>query len=584
MVMRIQYCLLTLLLGIGINTFAQNNIQWYNPNNQQQDVVRGHAWLDELGNTYHRLPQKAKEIVPPSVWHLSQQSAGLSISFRSNAKKIIVRYGVNHGHSMLHMPATGKSGVDLYATDGNGKQHWCAGRYSFKDTITYTYDQLSYLNDFGKGYEYQLFLPPYNEVKWLEIGVAENSAFAFLPISHESPIVVYGTSIAQGACASRPGMIWTNIVERNLQHPIVNLGFSGSGMMESEVYDLLSEIPAKLFIIDCLPNLVDQHTSLIYERTINGVKKLRVKSNAPILLVEHSGYTNDGSSEYAKNRHRNSNKELRRAYEQLCNEGVSNLFYLTHKEINLSQDAMVEGIHPNDLGMQQYAEAYIKKIKAIFSESPTTLNSFKPCTQQRDPYDWKNRHEQVLLLNQQQAPQIVLIGNSITHYWAGSPKAHIIRGEESWNQLFKNKVVRNMGFGYDRIENALWRIYHGELDGYDAQQIILLMGTNNLSTHTNDEIIDGILQLVEAVRIKQPHAAIYVAGIMPRRNYEPRIAELNQELLERLKEHPEVTFIEMSKKLVDNHGKLKEKYFSDGLHPNAEGYEQVAKMLKKYIQ
>ena len=201
MVMRIQYCLLTLLLGIGINTFAQNNIQWYNPNNQQQDVVRGHAWLDELGNTYHRLPQKAKEMVPPSVWHLSQQCAGLSISFRSNAKKIIVRYGVNHGHSMLHMPATGKSGVDLYATDGNGKQHWCAGRYSFKDTITYTYDQLSYLNDFGKGYEYHLFLPPYNEVKWLEIGVAENSAFAFLPISHESPIVVYGTSIAQGACA-----------------------------------------------------------------------------------------------------------------------------------------------------------------------------------------------------------------------------------------------------------------------------------------------------------------------------------------------------------------------------------------------
>lgn len=88
---------------------------------------------------------------------------------------------------MPHMPATGVSGIDLYATDNNGQERWCVGRYVMQDTITYDFSGLSYAAKTGKGFEYQLFLPLYNSVSWLEIGVPENTSFRFLPVSQENP-------------------------------------------------------------------------------------------------------------------------------------------------------------------------------------------------------------------------------------------------------------------------------------------------------------------------------------------------------------------------------------------------------------
>lgn len=557
-------------------------IHWKNPMEEDFQVLRGQGWQDELKGTYYRFPDKAEKTVRPPVWRLSRQSAGMSIVFRSNAPEIKIRYTVRGGLNMPHMPSTGVSGVDMYATDIDGRKRWCAGRYAFKDTITYTYSKLWYATTPSKGYEYEVYLPLYNSVKWLEVGVADGYDLRFLPASQEKPIVLYGTSIAQGACASRPGMAFGNIIGRELQHPVINLGFSGNGQMEPEVFDLLSEIDAQLFILDNMPNLNNDRTGFIYERATNGIRKLRQKTDAPILLVEHNGYSNEYTSLEWEESYRLTNTELRKVYRTLKEEGISNLHYLTKEEIGFNQEAMVEGVHPSDLGMQIYANAYIPKIKEILGEECDKRTIFTPCTQQRDPYDWKQRHEDVLAMNKKQAPEIVLIGNSITHFWAGEPKAHIVRGEDSWNQLFKNKVVRNLGFGYDRIENALWRIYHGELDGYQAKKVILLMGTNNLDKNSDDEIIDGINELVRAVRHRQPKAEIYVAGILPRSGREARIARLNEVLQVRLL-NEEATYIDMSSQITHPDGRIIKELFTDGLHPNKEGYQRVAKMLEKAV-
>ena len=102
---------------------------------------------------------------------------------------------------------------------------------------------------------YQLYLPLYNSLEWLEIGVPEEATIHFLALRNEKPIVVYGSSITQGACASRPGMAWTAILERKMDRPLLNFGFSGNGRLEKELIDLISEIDAKIFVLDCLPNL-----------------------------------------------------------------------------------------------------------------------------------------------------------------------------------------------------------------------------------------------------------------------------------------------------------------------------------------
>lgn len=139
-----------------------------------------------------------------------------------------------------------------------------------------------------------------------------------------------------------------------------------------------------------------------------------------------------------------------------------------------------------------------------------------------------------------------------------------------------------MGFGWDRIENALWRIYHGELDGFQAKKIFLLMGTNNLDKNTDEEIIEGINELVKAVRQRQPEAQIYVCGILPRAWAETRVALLNRALQIRL-HADEATFIDMSSEVTDKNGKIIDSLFRDGLHPNEEGYKRMAKMLKEAV-
>ena len=131
------------------------------------------------------------------------------------------------------------------------------------------------------------------------------------------------------------------------------------------MFSFLAEINARLFIIDCLPNMSTERTELIYDRLLKGISILRQKSQAPILLVEHD-YANGASSQKNIDWYTGSNQEQKRAYKALLEQGVKNIFYLSHDELGFTQDSMVEGLHPNDLGMRQYADAYIRKIREIF--------------------------------------------------------------------------------------------------------------------------------------------------------------------------------------------------------------------------
>lgn len=575
-----NYLLSTLF--ICANTFlVPAQTKWVNPLVDTPNGIHGQYWQEEIKGSYVRLPDRVRSKVRDDVWNLSRHSAGLSIVFRSNAPEIKVRYGVTGGLCWSQMPSTGVSGIDLYATDLNGGRHWCSGNFMFGDTISYTYSNLTY-DTKDRGYEYHLYLPLYNGVKWLEIGVPEHNQLVFEPASVEKPIVVYGTSIAQGACASRPGMAWTNIIEREMEHPIINLGFSGNGKLEPELFDILSEIDAKLYIIDCMPNLFGEASAVIYDRAVNGVHRLREKHSTPILLVEHSGYTNYETNIKKEESFRKANLELKRAYNALKKEGIKDIYYMTHEEIGLTMDDMVEGIHPSDLGMRKHADNYSKKIKEILHEDCEKRTVFTPCKQQRDWYDWNDRHEAILKMNRMKSPDILLIGNSITHFWGGEPTFSIVNGKDAWDNLFKGKNVRNLGFGWDRIENALWRIYHGELDGFKAKKIFLLMGTNNLDINSNEEIVCGIQELVRAIRFRQPEAHIYVCGILPRNGKDYRITQINKSLQMRL-QPDEMTFVDMSPSLSNPDGYINKSLFTDGTHPNAEGYKRMAEILEQYV-
>ncbi|NPA38015.1 MAG: acetylhydrolase, partial [Chlorobi bacterium] len=507
--MKISSLSIIFLILISSISSAQNQkeLNWWNPALNSFYTIDGQGWPGKTENTFDRLPAYAKDKVRKPVWELSHNSAGLLIRFLSNSNKIVVRYKVSGNLAMPHMPATGVSGVDLYGKDKNGNWHWYRGdKPNGKDIITHFRN----LNGDKKAEvkEYRLYLPLYNTVEQLEIATVKGSLFEPLKTRAEKPIVVYGTSIAQGACASRPGMAWTAILERKMDRPVINLGFSGNGRLEPELIDLIAEIDAKIYILDCLPNLLPgkkYSPDEIYKRIIHSVKQLKEnRPGVPILLADHASD------------HPGLNEISHRAFADLKSSGMTGIYLLTHNDTGLTSDSFVDGTHPSDYGMVSYAQAYEKKLRRILNEPIGTIPTEIPVTQHRDGYNWSNRHREILIMNREAPPEVCLFGNSITHYWGGEPVSKVVYGGNTWEKYFGKIKIRNFGFGWDRIENVLWRVYHDELDGFKAKHILVMIGTNNLSINaTDEEITEGIRFLINAIKTRQPDAELTLLGIYP---------------------------------------------------------------------
>ena len=563
---------------------------WWNPLEDNIDVIEGQAWTDDLESKFHRLPKDAKEKVREPLWNLSKNSAGLSIRFRSNSPNITVRYTLGGEIAMAHMPATGVSGLDLYAKNSDGEWIWVQGNYSIDESAEYSFKDLKTNDGYHMmGREYKLYLPLYNEVIYLEIGQPKGTFFKPLRKRKEKPIVVYGTSIAQGACASRPGMAWTSILERKLDVPLINLGFSGNGLLEEEIIDYISRVEAKVYVLDCLPNLIPNDKlplSDIYQRIISSVYELRRKnSDTPILLVEHAGYTDGYIHEYRGKIYKELNEIMKSAFAELKSEGINDIYLLTNEELNLGLDDMVDGTHPSDLGMASYAKAYETSLRSIFKEPIQVYSTTIPLTQSREWhfYRWEERHQELMDLNAISPPKICFFGNSIVHFWGGSPKGPIARDTISWNKHLGKLETRNFAFGWDRIENVLWRVYHGELDGFEAEQVVIMLGTNNLQINSDDEILAGLKLLINAVQIRQTEARILILGILPRREMEERVAILNLKILQ-LAGTLNADYGFLGSVFLQESGNIDESLFTDGLHPNDLGYAKMAPILANYLK
>lgn len=341
---------------------------WYNPLSNNQKVMQGIARPELIKESFQRLPNEMKSEVRDAVWALSLNTAGEYIEFKTKADKITVRYQVSGSLNMPHMPTTGVSGVDLYAHNLSGGWNWAPGRYSFKDTVTFTFANLLPV----RGEVFRLYLPLYNSVKWLEIGVDAKESLSFETPSAKAPIVVYGTSIAQGGCASRPGLAWPSIFGRKVNTPVINMAFSGNGRLESPIINHISTVKAKLFILDCMPNLGSQTLYPLEEirkRVNEAITKLQKEQpTTPILLVEHSGGGDNRVIDGAKiNEFIISSQNISTVYKELKAKGIKNVYLLTTKDIGMSLESTVDGAHPNDLGMMEHASAFEKKFKEIFS-------------------------------------------------------------------------------------------------------------------------------------------------------------------------------------------------------------------------
>jgi lysophospholipase L1-like esterase len=515
-----------------------------------------------------------------------KQFSGLPLRFISNAPEISIRYRCVSSVVFKNMAIDAAKGIDLYAIDSDGLWHRAIGSTSFADTVVHVYKELRPNDNFHKlGREYELYLPLSCSIADLQIGVPVGCLFTKIPERPEKPIVILGSSSIQGVGASRPGMAWTNILTRRLDRNVIRRNFSDKGLVNKSVADLVTDLDPRIFILDFLNDTVKVERDSIHvvQAIVDAIKTIRSKyRHTPILFSEHPGYSNGYLLAHRQIVTDRLNRILQAALQQLKKENIQAIHLLSQREIGIGIDDMSDGEHLNDMGMMQYAIAFEKKLRDIFHEPIGTLKTQIPIRQRRTPqgYDWEGRHRTMLSLNKTESNKILLIGNSITHNWGGKPNT---KSNASWQKYLAPYDVRNFGYGADRIENVLWRIYHDELLGIDPEKIFINIGTNNLRVNSNEEIIEGLRFLVQILKIHQPNAEITLLGIYPRRDYEDRIILINT-ILRKMTAAEHVRFADIGKDMFLETGKVNEKLFTDGLHPNADGYEKLGKQLQVLLK
>ena len=371
-----KYFLLVLISSFSVLTFSQqtetiitdSTIIYYG---RQHFLIEGTAILDSLKESpYDRLPISYKEKVREPVWDLSKASAGITVRFHSNSTSINLKWTVLNDFDMPHMAATGIKGIDLY-TKYNNKWRYVTTAGALVGLKTYQNKSIpaDNINEYEliknmtpEFREYKLFLPLYDGVTKLEVGIDSTASIEKASPSAVKPIVFYGTSITQGGCASRPGMAHTNIISRKLDVDCINYGFSGNGRMETPIVELISEIDARFYVIECLQNMDSERVS---ERVKPLVDIIRTKHpHTPIVLVENMMYTTAFLDHTEETRLIQENAALKNEYDKIIKSGTPNIFYIKdNKDFLLDNEGTVDGVHLTDLGFLRYADYLMENFK-----------------------------------------------------------------------------------------------------------------------------------------------------------------------------------------------------------------------------
>ena len=307
-------------------------------------------------NRYDRLPISYKEIVREPVWNLSKSSAGMSIRFLSNSSSISVKWIILNNLKMSHMAETGIKGVDLYFKNKDNWQYINTGR---PDGIK---NESTLINNMSEEMrEFKIFLPLYDGVINIEVGIDSNSVIEKPLKKRNKSIIFYGTSITQGGCASRPGMAHTNIISRKLDLDCINFGFSGNGRMEQPIAKLISESKPLFYVIECMPNMINKEN--VTNKTIPLVNTIRENNpEAPIVFVENFIPTSSILDKKRENEIKGMNLALKTEYEKMISGGYNNIFYIESKNATGDDnEGTVDGVHFTDLGFIRYADFLIDK-------------------------------------------------------------------------------------------------------------------------------------------------------------------------------------------------------------------------------
>lgn len=318
---------------------------------------------------YTRLPANYEQITRKDLWSLGLNSTGLYVRFRSNTQNMKIRWESWTGFRMNHMTDTGIRGIDVYTRDAKG--NWvflgCARPSTKLETTS------SVISDMDPGMrEYMVYLSLYDGVKKLEIGVDKGCIIEKSELNSPKagkPIVMYGTSILQGGCANRPGMVMTSILSRRLDREVVNLGFSGNARLDPDTAELMASMEDPgIYVLDFTEN---NTADGVRERLGKFVTILRqAHPDTPIVFVGCCLFNYARFSTKSMESIKAVDAPVIAKYEEMRKAGDKNVYYVDGMILHGKDgEQTIDSAHYTDVGMIRYADAMEPILRKIMRKS-----------------------------------------------------------------------------------------------------------------------------------------------------------------------------------------------------------------------
>ncbi len=320
----------------------------------QQPPFRTYGVYKEDG-LYRRMPQEEAAKVSEKVVRMHTHTAGGRIRFITSSPYIAIKADCDITR-MTHFPLTATGGFDLYGQFSEGDRYM--GTFIPAYEVEHKWQSVVDLEN-PEERVFTIHFPLYAQVRSLQIGLQEGSVLKEAPdYKIEKPIVFYGSSITQGAAASRPGMNYENILSRRLNCNHLNLGFSGSARGEKEIAEYISKLEMSAFVLDYDHNSSVEQLGQRHEPFFRIIRK--AQPDLPVVILPRPRY------------HLKTEDKVRRdfiynTYLRAKNSGDQNVYFIGgEKLMELAQgEGSVDYIHPTDLGYYSMAAAIEPVLKDI---------------------------------------------------------------------------------------------------------------------------------------------------------------------------------------------------------------------------
>ncbi len=304
-------------------------------------------------NKYPELPSKVNQYFT--------YTTGLAIGFRTNSRNIHARWTTTDKATGVNTTLINQSGMDLYIRRGEEWIFAGIGTPTFKDT--HQSPVVEDMDDSMK--ECILYLPLFNKLTALELGIDEDAYIEALPNPFRHKIVVVGSSITHGASASRPGLAYPAMLNRAFGFEFTNLGACGLCRLDDFYAQIVCDSEADAFLFDAFSNPSAQQ---IEERLLKFVARIREKHpETPLIFLQTEVRETTNFDLYKRSWEGKKRQAAIEGMKQVQAAGYKNIYFINPGLIlGDDHEGTTDGVHPNDAGFERIVKSLQPKLKKIF--------------------------------------------------------------------------------------------------------------------------------------------------------------------------------------------------------------------------